>query len=55
MILFTILFFIVSLLLISGIIVVSVGGAGFILLFGDIIVCVALIVWLYKMYKGRKK
>ena len=46
MILFTILMLMLILLTIITIIIISIFGAGFIIVFGDVIVCTALIVWI---------
>ena len=48
MILFSILLLIVTILTVVIIISVSIGGAGFIIVFGDVIVCIALLIWIIK-------
>lgn len=48
MILFTILLFIIILLMIATVIALSMFGAGALIIFGDVIVCIVLIVWLIK-------
>lgn len=48
MILFSILLLIITILTVVTIIGVAVGGAGFIIIFGDVIVCVALLIWIIK-------
>lgn len=55
MVLFTVLFIIALILLMLGIATLAVGGTAFIVVFGDIIVCVFLIVWLIKILFFRKK
>lgn len=48
MILFTILALVALFLIIFTVVAVSIGGAAFIIIFGDIIVCIAIIVWIIK-------
>jgi len=48
MILFTILMIILITLTIITVLAISFGGAVFIVLFADVIVCIALIVWIIK-------
>ena len=48
MILFIILLIVLLILLVAGIIILSVGGASFILIFGDVIVCAFIIVMIMK-------
>jgi O-antigen/teichoic acid export membrane protein len=55
MILIAILALILFILIGFIIITVSVGGATFIVLFGDVIVCVLFIVWLIKRLTKKKK
>ena len=56
MILFITLTIVLLLLAISAIIAVAVGGVAFILVFGDVIVCVMIIVFIVKhLTKKRKK
>lgn len=51
MILFTMLLFtILALIIVTGIVIVT-GGSIFMLVFGDLIVCVAIIVWLIRRKK----
>lgn len=54
MILFTILLLMAFILTVFTIIAVSVGGAAFIIVFGDVIVCIAIIVWFMKRLRNRK-
>lgn len=55
MILFIILLLIVAILTAITVLAISVGGAVFIILFGDVIVCIALIVWIMKRRINKKK
>lgn len=55
MILFTILLLIVILLTVITILAVGAGGAVFVVLFGDVIVCIFLIIWLMKRHITKKK
>lgn len=55
MILFAILAIIALIVLIVAIALISVGGAGFIVIFGDLIVCVAIIVFIIKLLSKRRK
>lgn len=55
MILSTILLITFIVLMVTTIIALSVGGAAFILVFGDVIVCVAIIIWIVKRLIKRKK
>ena len=55
MIIFTILLLVLMLLIAITVVLVSIFGAGFIVIFGDVIICIVLIVWiLKKMIKRRK-
>lgn len=54
MILFTILLLIVTILVTITILAISVGGAVFVLLFSDVIVCIFIIVWLIKRHNNKK-
>lgn len=54
MILFTILVTIALIVLVVGVSMLIAGGAAFTIIFGDLIVCVALIVLLIKLLFGRK-
>ena len=55
MILFTILLTRLLILMVFTILAIGAGGAAFIIVFGDVIVCMALIVWIIKHLFGRKK
>ena len=55
MILFTIIMLILLLLILFLVAVVSAFGAGAIIIFGDVIVCVALLIWLTKLIFFRHK
>lgn len=55
MILFIILLLTVLLLTVAGIAMLSVGGAAFIVLFGDVIVCAVLIVWIMKRLLKKRR
>lgn len=48
MVLFTLLLLITIVLIVVTVIVVSLGGAIGIILFGDVIVCIVLLIWLIK-------
>ena len=54
MILFTILTTIALIVLVVGVSMLIAGGAAFTIVFGDLIVCVALIVLLIKLLFGKK-
>lgn len=55
MILSTILLITFIVLMVTTVIALSVGGAAFILVFGDVIVCMAIIIWIVKRLTRRKK
>ena len=59
MILFSILAIVLLLLVVISVLLLSVGGTAFIVVFGDLIVCALfiglLIKFLFKRKKGRKK
>ena len=55
MILFTILLTTLLILMVFTILAIGAGGAAFIIVFGDVIVCMALIVWIITHLFGRKK
>lgn len=56
MILFIILLSIILLLTMFTIAIVSIGGSIFIIVFGDVIVCAVLLIWLIKkMFFNKKK
>lgn len=54
MILFIILLLTVVILMVVSVLALSAGCSAFIILFGDVIVCIALIVWIMrKIFKRR--
>lgn len=55
MVLTTILLITFIVLMVTTVIALSVGGAAFILVFGDVIVCMAIIIWIVKRLIKRKK
>ena len=55
MILFTILLLTLVLLTVFTVAVVSAGGAIFIVLFGDVIVCALIIIWIMKRLITKRK
>lgn len=55
MILFTILAFIGALLLVGAVLIISVGGAAFIGIFADLIVCILIIGFLIKLIFKRRR
>ena len=56
MILFSILLLIVTILAVVTIIGIAVGGAGFVIVFGDVIVCIALLILIIKkLFFGKNK
>lgn len=55
MILFTVLLVMLLLLAAFAVILLSVGGTAFVIVFGDVIVCIALIVWLIRFLVKKKK
>lgn len=55
MVLFTILLLTLTLLTVLTVAVISVGGAAFIVIFGDVIVCIVFIVFIMKWLLKRKK
>lgn len=54
MILFTLLLLITIILVVVTVFVVSIGGAVGIILFGDVIVCIVLLIWLIKKLAKKK-
>lgn len=55
MILFTILLMILILTVVVTVIAISIGGTAAIILFGDVFVCIFIIVWIMKrLFKKRK-
>lgn len=55
MILFTVLLLIALFLIIFTVGTIAIGGATFVIIFGDVIVCIALIIWIIKKLTKRKK
>lgn len=55
MILFTILMITLLILAVITVTAISIGGAGFIIVFGDVIVCIVFIALLIKFLAKRKK
>lgn len=55
MIMFTILMIILAILITVGVVLISVGGAFFIIVFGDLIVCAFIIIWCIKHLIKRRK
>ena len=55
MILTTILLITFIVLMVTTVIALSMGGAAFIFVFGDVIVCMAIIIWIVKRLTKRKK
>ena len=55
MILFIILALIVALLVTITVLAISIGGTAFIIIFGDVIVCIFIILWIMKRLFGKKR
>lgn len=55
MILFLILLLTLLLITVITVLAISAGGAAFIVLFGDVIVCGFIIIWILRMLVKRKK
>lgn len=55
MILFTILLIVLVIMAICAIVIIGVGGAAFGVIFADVIVCMAIIIWIMKKIFKRKK
>ena len=55
MILFTILLLTCIFLGVIAVFTISIGGTAFIVIFGDVIVCIALIIWIMKLIFKRRK
>ena len=55
MILFTILLLMLLILVTITVIAISMGGAAFVILFGDVIVCILVIVWIIKCLAKKRK
>lgn len=54
MLLFGILIVMLVLLAVAAIVILGVGGSAFIIAFGDIIVCIAIIIWIIKRMIKKK-
>lgn len=54
MILFTILLIITLILVTLTVLAVALGGSAFVIIFGDVIVCIVLIVWIMKKLIKRR-
>ena len=55
MILFTILLITLAIIAVSSVLILSVGGAAFIVIFGDLVVCMAIIIWIMRRLAKRRK
>lgn len=55
MILFTILAIIFVMLILAAILIVSIGGTAFMIVFADLIVCAVIIYWIMKKIFGKKE
>ncbi len=55
MILFTVLLIILAIIAVLAFLALSIGGAAFIVLFGDLIVCIFLIVWIMKRFFRKRR
>lgn len=55
MILFVILLLTVLVLMVITVAALSIGGAAFIITFGDVIVCIAILIWILKRLFRKKK
>lgn len=55
MILFIMLVLTLFILTVFTVVAVSIGGAAFIIVFGDVIICVLLIVWLLRYLTRRRR
>ena len=55
MILFTILLFALVIVAVTTLIPILIGGAGFIIVFGDVIVCALFIIWIVKRLIKKRK
>lgn len=53
MVLFTILFLTLLFLVIFSVFAIAAGGAVMVVLFSDVIVCIAIICWIMKKIKNR--
>lgn len=55
MILFSILAIITLILLVAAILIVSIGGTAFIIIFADVLVCIAILVWImWRLIKKKR-
>ena len=54
MFLLMLLALIVIILAVITVVILSVGGAGFIIIFGDVIVCIGFIIWLIQRIWKKK-
>lgn len=54
MILFSILLLMLIMLTVITVFAVSVGGTVFVIIFGDVIVCIFIIVWILKRIRKKK-
>ena len=54
MILLTILLLILIILVAFTVLLISIGGSAFIIVFGDVIVCVFLVAWIVKKLISKK-
>lgn len=55
MCLFTILMIVLPILIIMIITILGIGGMAFLVVFGDIIVCAAIIIFIVKMIRKRRR
>ena len=55
MVLFTILLIVLLILVAITVAAISIGGAGIIILFGDVIVCILVIIWIMKRLINKRK
>ena len=55
MILFTILLLITIILTVVAIALITIGGSAFIIIFGDLIVCIAILVFIMKAITKKKR
>lgn len=55
MILFITLALILALLVTITVLAISIGGASFIIIFGDVIVCIFIIIWIIKRLYWRRR
>ena len=55
MILLTLLLIILAVLIVGALLLIGVGGGVFTIMFADVIVCIAIIIWLIRFFINRKK